>query len=302
MRSTLSIPSAHGFTLMELLISICILSMIVGIVYTGLSTVSDTSDAVRARAERMRLRQFVARQFRSALSTLYIDTACQQPELALVGTDEQGTYGAADTLLFCSNGPMGGTMALPGMMKTVSYSVVDGGGEALGSDLLADASVLLIEETPLVLAEPGDEMAGEERQTPSDFYASFFGDEQDLSARREIPVQSVNFQYFDGEMQEWVDSWDSSFDGVMPWAVRVMVNFPRDEQEMEADRTQGINPEESPDLDLTVVLPMTAGTMGPFVDLNHQREPDLTEDLDNMTGDIKQKSENERNARRNSQR
>ena len=48
---------AGGFTLLELLISMCVLSVILGIVYSAFQSVADTSELARARAERLRLKQ-----------------------------------------------------------------------------------------------------------------------------------------------------------------------------------------------------------------------------------------------------
>ncbi len=291
-----------GFSLMELLIAVCVLAMITGIVYSGMISVTDTAAIARGRAERLRLKQFVARQFRSAISTVYIDSARQQPELAFAGYAEQGPFGPAASLQFCSAEPMGGSHGLPGMRKTISYSVGEGGDEAAeallwGSDEPVEQMTLSIMETPLVLSEPG---SGEEegtRQSAEEFFGSFFDDGGSLSAERSVPVRSLNFMYYDGETQEWVEEWDSMLEGRMPWAVRVMVNFPRSEEELDSDYSLGINPEENPDLDMTVVLPMSAGTFEPFLDPNHQREPEMDTDLENMTGDIRRERNNEASKR-----
>ncbi len=291
---------AGGFTLLELLISMCVLSVILGIVYSAFQSVADTSELARARAERLRLKQFTERHLRNALSTLYVDSARTQPELALVGYTDSGAFGPAATLQFCSSEPMGGGRGLPGMRKTVSYSMEDSGDE--GADALlwgagmegAHAS-LIIQESPLVLAEPGSTDEAGDRPTANDFYSSFLGDDVDLASTRRIPVRSLDILYYDGEAQEWLDEWDSSLDGIMPWAVRVMVNFSRSDEELEADQSQGIDPVDDPDLDMTVVLPLAAGTIEPFIDLNHQREPQSTESLENLTGDVKRDGQNKTN-------
>jgi len=293
--------AAGGFTIIELLISMCVLAIILGIVFAGFQSVSDTSELARARAERLRLKQFTERHFRNALSTLYIDSARMQPELAMVGYTDSGAFGPADTLQFCSSEPMGGARGLPGIRKTVSYSVEEAGNEdadALlwGAGAETEHVSLLIQETPLVLSEPGDVEGGqEERPTANDFFSSFMGEDVDMASVRRIPIRSMDILYYDGEAQEWLDEWDSSLDGWMPWAVRVMINFARTPDELDADQSMGIDAVEDADLDMTIVLPIAAGSFDPFIDLNHQREPQSSDSLENMTGDVKRDRSNKSN-------
>lgn len=285
--------AAAGFTIIELLISMCVLAVILGIVYAGFQSVADTSDLARARAERLRLKQFTERHFRNALSALYIDSARMQPELAFVGYTDEGAFGPADSLQFCSSEPMGGARGLPGMRKTVSYGVEESGDEGAdallwGGDQETEHMSLIVQETPLVLAEPGDMEDGQdERPTANDFYSAFLGEDVDMASARTIPIRSMDILYYDGDAQEWLEEWDSSLDGWMPWAVRILINFARTEDELDADQAMGIDPVEDADLDMTVVLPIAAGSLDPFIDLNHQREPQSIDSLENMTGDVK---------------
>ena len=287
----------NGFTLLELLIAVSILAIIIGMVYMGFIAVTDTAASARDNAEKLRFRQFLTTHLRSHLEAVYIDGMRQQPELAFTSFNEDGEFGPADSLTFCANVPMGGSHALPGMLKTISYEVMEGGGgEEMGAVLdyfgEAPSATLLIRETPLVLSDPGEVTDTEEQQTAEEFYSSFFDEEVDPGTERQIPIRWFDLQFYDGENQEWLDEWDSALEGRMPWAVRVMVSFARTEEELENDYWLGLDPDEYPDLDITVVITTTAGVIDPFEDFNHQRGGGLTTtSTENLTGDVKRKND-----------
>ena len=165
-----------GFSLLELLIAVTILSIIMGIVYTGFISVADSETLAREEAETLRFRQFLWRHFTIALRSVYIDGSCQEPAFALVSTDEEGAFGPADSLYFCSNEPMGGVRALPGSLKEVVYEIGGGDEESEASlDTLFSegmlAQNLTIRETPLVLSDPESFDDGSGMDDGGDFFS-----------------------------------------------------------------------------------------------------------------------------------
>lgn len=269
-----------GFTLLELLISITILSIIVGMVYVSFSSVVRASDVAREVAERTRLRQFLAQSFSSSLPAAHADAALTVQGYQLLGEDEAGPMGSADRLSFCSSTPLLGAFSLPGVLKQVRYEIVDENAEEEGSltgvqmegPRWMDAPSLVLEytETPLTV-----DMTMEEDQMLTPFDA-----DEGMYAHWRVPVASFDVKYFDGE--EWMDSWNSIELGLMPWAVRVKINFAKTEEELVSEQAAGVNPDENPDFDMTYVLPIGAGTLEPFLELNPaaaaQGERDLFQD------------------------
>lgn len=274
------LPRRSGFTLLELLISITILSIIVGMVYVSFSSVVRAADVAREVAERMRLRQFLAQSFSSSLPAARADAAVTVQGYQFLGEDATGPMGPADLLSFCSATPLLGAYSLPGVMKQVRYEIVDEnldeGGSLTGvqtdGPAWSDAPSLALEytESPLTV-----EMTMEEDQMLVPFDS-----EEGMYAHWRVPVASFDAKYFDGE--EWMDSWNSIELGLMPWAVKVSINFAKTEEELVSEQTAGINPLESPDFEMTYVLPIGAGTLEPFLELNPaaaaQGERDLFQD------------------------
>lgn len=259
----------RGFTLLELLVSILVLTVLTAIVYSSFRSVADTTAMARQGAEDLRFRQFLWRNIQTNLNSIYIDPACVSPEYQFLGTDEQGAFGPADAVRFCTALPMDGPDSLPGVLKVVTYQVVDQyeaaeGEVALGSvddgaaEGESDEMLLEILEEPLVLET-------------EDFAANDFEDLDEIQFERHIPIATFDVQYYDGIADEWLDEWDSTLEQRLPWAVRVKINFARSEEEWSADITGGFDPEEEPDLELTACLPAGAGVVEQFIDTNHFR-------------------------------
>ena len=259
----------RGFTLIELLVAIVVLTAMTGIVYASFRSVADTTAMARKSAEELRFRQFLWRNFHTNLNSLYIDPACVSPEYQFLGTDEQGAFGPADALRFCTALPMDGPDSLPGVLKVVTYQVVDQYEAAEGEVALGSVA----EETPegesggmlLEIVEEPLVLEGE------DFAAEDFEGLDEMRFERHIPISTLDIKYYDGPADEWLDQWDSALEQRLPWAVRVKINFARTEEEWSADISAGMDPEESPDLDLTAALPVGAGVVEPFIDPNHFR-------------------------------
>ncbi len=254
---------SQGFTLLELLIAVTILVMLVGMVFASFASVTSSMDIARDNAERLRHRQVVWRNLTVNLQSVYADAACFQPEYQFLGESREGPQGPADMLRFVTSLSMPGARSLPGVLKVVTYELVDYGqlsaeiAAALPYDESRPSGVLLIREEPL--------------QLETQDFAANSSDPAWNSYERAIPAASIDFQYFDGVAGEWTDAWDSVEERRLPGGVWVKVNLPRSEEERADDARAGINYLENPDLEYFVSFPLGRDTELPFPDFNHMR-------------------------------
>lgn len=263
-------PARSGFTLLELMVSISILTVIVSIVYVSFNSIVNSSGVAEAAAKDMRLRQFLSRGFSATIPSVRVDEGAQIQSYQLLGENSDGPYGPADTLRFACAQPLLGARSLPGVMKVVTYEVVDRNAgeeeEALTGVEFGEADpdadepdlLLVYREEPLVvdmLLEEGDGLL-----------ESFNAASEAGYAHWSVPVRSVDFAYFDGE--EWVEEWDSLAEGLLPWAIRVRVNFQKSEEAHDAEQAAGISALDDPDFEVTLPIPCGAGTAEPFIPLN----------------------------------
>jgi prepilin-type N-terminal cleavage/methylation domain-containing protein len=261
--------SARGFTLLELMISLSILTAIMLIIYVSFSSVVNATEVVRGVAEDLRMKQFLSRQFHQLLPAVRADLAVQIASYEFVGEDGSGAYGPADTLKFCAAVPLLGSKSLPGLYKIVTFEVADANAPEEEDAL---TGVTMNYEAGTAADEP-DLML---RFTEQPLVVDVLGEEGDLLGSADIdkgefaswsvPVRTLDFAYFDGE--EWIEEWNSIDLGLLPWAVRVRVNFQKDKADLAIMRDRGIDPEEDPDFELIVMIPAGAGTLEPFIPLN----------------------------------
>ncbi|MCX8063808.1 MAG: prepilin-type N-terminal cleavage/methylation domain-containing protein [Candidatus Hydrogenedentes bacterium] len=250
--------SEYGFTFLELLIAFVIMSIIVLIVYMGLDAVSKGTDLARLSAEKSRVQRYLISYLSETLGSIYIDPLFRESAYRFVGTNESGPYGPADSLRFCTSLPMPGPYALPGVRRVVSMWLEENKGN---SDSVSRFSVdiyglsnnapyyLVINETPVVLDEDSD----------------FAGDLNNLPVNEvKVPLATLDIWYFDPLKMDWVEEWDSQSSQLMPWAVHIIGRLFNEYGEVETEKSE--------DLDLIVVLPVTAGTVQPMDDPNHFRD------------------------------
>lgn len=259
--------SRRGFTMLELLVAVTILAMVCAIVYSSFIAVTDSAEIARQAAADLRFQQYIYSSFSQNMSSIYTDQPCLQPNYALVGEDQGGPFGAADSISFCTALPMPGSMALPGILRKVRYELVpeteggDGQIDMLTIDTALQAPtgrmLLQITESPLVPHAEDEELSVDDALSA------------DQARVRQIPVHSMDIKYYDGYEEEWVDDWDSVADKRMPWAIEIRINLARTEEQLQALYAQGINLEESPDLLMTFPVPVGAGTLVQFPDFNH---------------------------------
>lgn len=248
--------TARGFTLLELLVAVTVLTVIVGIVGATFTSVTDSMAIARDSADRLLFRQTLRENLSQNLGAFYCDSACLRAEYALAGGNEDGNLGPADTLRFCTSLPMPGALSLPGVSKSVEYSLIPENEidtdttSYPGGDPDRPGMALLMVERP-VAADEGLEGA-------------ISGADSIPAVQRAVPAASLDVLYLDGDTQEWVEEWDSLSERRLPWAVWVRVNFPRNADDPPADP-------DSPDLEVMAPLMMGAGTEGPFIDFNRAR-------------------------------
>lgn len=282
MRNRLTTYAArrHGFTIIELLVAVTVLSVVVGIVYESFSSVLDSTEMAREESEKIRFKQVLWRHLTENLGSIYSDAACISPEYELLGTDKEGAFGPADTLRFCTSLLMPGSTALPGVLKVVTYDLTneystdeDGTLGQVAIDQKPGEEnqewMLVITEEPLVLESAESDTAVTDVEFPI--------------SERKIPIASMDILYYDGDQDEWMKDWDSLAEGRMPWAIQVNINFMRTEEELMAETEAGINLEEEPDLNLTIGVPSGVGVLDQFLDINMRRS---TIEDENSSGDL----------------
>jgi len=250
-------PGSGGFTLMEILVAITVLAIIVAIVYGSFSSVINATDMARLSADELRLRQFLARQFNINFTSVYADVELLNEHFAFVGISETGTDGPLDSVEFCSVSPLMGGVSPPGVVKRVRYAgatgndsgmtlgtLVTDAGEQDGSQLAATESLVFeaaqtsVNDTDLESSEPAME----------------FGDMD--SPGWAVPIQSVDFSYFDGV--DWIEDWDSVSMGRLPWAIRARINFAKSREEQEAAESR-YSAFQQCDFEMVIPIPIGAG-------------------------------------------
>lgn len=254
----------RGFTLVELLVAIAIVVVIAAIVYASLTSVVNATDLARVTAEEMRMRQFLIRSFTTNLTAVYADPALMNENYQFLGIAEKGTTGPMDSVEFCSSAPLSGALSPPGLVKRVRYAVVTESDS--GFDLDAEASAPVPEFRSGLRLEASEHLMTANASSTTDSGRDLFSDSakqqpaaEEVSPTWSVPVDSLSLDYFDGE--DWVDEWDSVALGRMPWCVRVRINYARTEEEADADREAGIDPEKDPDFEMVIPIPLGAGVV-----------------------------------------
>jgi prepilin-type N-terminal cleavage/methylation domain-containing protein len=268
-----ALRARSGFTLLEVLLAVGILAIVVSIIYTTFSGVITTMGASRVMSEELRLRQFLERSFQVNFSSVYLDRGDGQPGYEFIGISEDSRGGPADAIRFVSASSLMGGLSLPGDLKEVRYEVL--GAEGLANDFsLRDETAGDVEgpqlqatETPLTIAKlalaAGDPAATQLGQTAESAVrqsarASTPAVDIDYDAPTwTVPIRTFDVQYFDGT--QWVEEWDSTAYGRLPWSVQIRVNFARTEAQIEQEEKDRIDPEEDPDFEMVIALPMGVG-------------------------------------------
>ena len=278
-------PEKKGFTLIELMVAITLLTIVVSVVYASFSSVTISMEQARKINAELQIRTFLTRNLRDNLAQAYDPwlpgAAYLAPSLPrqdpdeleedarywLVGEDIEGPDGPADKLTFASTAPLLGNTGMPGMLKQVSYYISeeteDEDGESVGlyrNSVLTTPSKLVFTEQAVEGWMPppeGEGIGGDDRDSVS---------LDDAEPAWSAPIRSMNIRYFDGE--EWLDEWSSLGEGRLPWSVEFRINFGKTDEEIEAERTQDYSLEDDPDLLLILSIPGGVGIrdLAPFYD------------------------------------
>ena len=263
-----------GFTLIELMVAIVILSVITSVVYITFDSVIRSTETVRDVQAELEWRSRLSRSLTENLAQAYdpwLPGAGYRAKFApfasdglntlarfwLLGEDAEGPDGPSDTLTFATTAPLPAGVGMPGVFKQVTYRLTASGGAEDEGNALSDDAVfgsLEISESPV------------QQSMLDDYDDSLFPDtaneefEAGASPSWSIPVRTLNFRYFDGD--EWVDEWDSRDRLQLPWCVEVRVNFARTEEELEAERNADYDVDDDPDLLLVISLPAGIAVRG----------------------------------------
>lgn len=284
---------AGGFTLIELMIAITIVTMVVSIVYASFAAVANGTEEARNAALELRSRAFLSRNFSVNLAqitdgwlpgaqgrSLQQATSAAQPagqsfevRFAFLGEDIDGPLGPADKFGFVTSTPLMGAQGLPGFPKYVTYEVITEQKEAEDPDAFEEEeaeAILQIIETPVMSSDPNATSFDSAGSTNT----SFGDDDEEPSPFSDVSwtvaIESMNVQYYDGQTLQWVDSWDSDQRGYLPWAVDIKINFPPDPNEEDDDKRDVI---EEPDFRLLFSLPPGVGQKDPTPGYQPPRDP-----------------------------
>lgn len=262
-----------GFTLIELMVSLTILAIILGMIYAAYSSVVSTIEEARAASERLLARQFIQRSLGQNLAqategwspgAAYRSASVAASEgdgvgrgimrYPFMGARATSNNGRADQLSFVSSAPMIGAMALPGAIKLSTYEIVERESED-GEVDSEPQTVLTITESPWV--DPA--LGVEQRFTGPRQATDLVGREVERlgaePATVSMPVYAWELAYYDGKA--WVDAWDSQQAGRLPWSVRVRVKVRSAEDDAFAKSIE-LDPESDPDV-IELILPLPSG-------------------------------------------
>ena len=169
------LPRAHGFTLLEILIAVSILSIITLTLSVSFSTVLNSVERVDKDQTLLRIADFLVTHLEDSISGAYL------PAVGPVGTGvefigknvEDMDGRPLDFLTFYTTAARMGGGALPGDTKRVTYALVEGDDGQY---------VFTVREKPRLL-QP---MTGDG------------GDRPPNEATWAVPMASLDFKYFDG--------------------------------------------------------------------------------------------------------
>lgn len=268
-----------GFTLIEIMVAMTILTIIIAIVYGAFSSVVYSIEDAQLESERVRARQFLTRSltanlsqategwspgaaFRTAAESAANEETRQEIDQGItryqfLGTSEAGSTGPADSMSFTTTAPLLG-QALPGQVKICTYELHETASEE--SDRSLDdppEMVLTITETPVVTTGAGllgsfsDALGMRESAQTA---AEDFG----LEPRTwDIPIHAWDLAFYDGE--EWREEWDSQTQGHLPWMVRARIRFEAPEEGRFTSEIELDPEEDSTVLELLFTIPAGMG-------------------------------------------
>jgi prepilin-type N-terminal cleavage/methylation domain-containing protein len=286
----------RGFTLIEILVAITLLTIVLAIIYGSYSAVVMGIERTQAENERLKTSMYIARAFtenlaqategwspgsayRTASTGVGSSTDGQTPqpaagnataassdrgEMRFPFTGEAGRGRSLDQLTFVSTAPMTGGGTLPGQVKLCTYRVEndhegDDGAMQPPPDVEQKPKpmILVMTETPWTSAEAGAEPQYTNTKQLTDKAAKAAEETGQKEVSRSVSVYGWDLAYFNGK--EWVEKWDAQQTGYLPWSVRVRVKLDPP-KEGEAFDPSELDPEKDASvLELLFNIPVGAG-------------------------------------------
>lgn len=267
-----------GFTLVELLVALTILTIIIAVIYGAYAAVVDSIQDTREASQRLRTRQFIQRSLARNLGQAsegwspgaayrtFAPSGGQSSagdgagrgimRYPFMGARETTANGPADTVTFVSSAPMIGSSAYPGAMKLCTYRVVEEEGEDFDA---GGEKRMLLTVTESFWVDPG--LGAEQRFTGPAQTTELVQRAGELAGLEpktvSIPIYAWELAYYDGK--DWVDTWDAQELGRLPWSVRVRlkVTSPADDGFV---KSSSLDPEEDPEVvEIHVTVPAGSG-------------------------------------------
>lgn len=301
-RGRLRLGSRRGFTLIEIMVVMVLISVVTGIVYATFSSVVAATEESRVASEQLRLKQFLEHSFMDNLSQTYGDwrpgagmreipvteseglslsfngeQSAETPSLVnfdqqsaatrywFQGQDDTASGGPADVLSFSTAGPMLGTTGLPGYLKQVTYKLDRRAEEetAFNDERAGSRRDLMLNMSETPILIGPDQSGG---ALAGNLTGPRDAEDAIEGLDAETPGWSVPIGSMDVQYydgEEWRDEWDSTVEGRLPWSVHIRINFADSDGDTPARRSASADGEESADLDLIVSIPAGLGVTEP---------------------------------------
>lgn len=202
-----------GFTLVELLIALAMISLVLTLAYGSFSTTSKTVEHRENQARALHRASFILHHVSDELQGVYLDPTLYER----LGPD--GTYfaGAGSEFTFWTQTPAPTRrIGARGGLTLVHYRVLPA---SMADAPASEAAAALEDEGQVLVCEMFDELSA--------VAVAEDGFEPEPTARWTLPVESVEFTFYDGDT--WSGDWPLSDRKRLPRAVRVAVAVPTGE-------------------------------------------------------------------------
>ncbi len=196
------VQSQNGFTLLEVMISLGILSVIFTLLYGTFNAVYRGGEQMESEADKYRLLRIGTYHMANNLSMIHVGSASDGESASLQGEDRERLIGddayANDSIQFVSLAH-GRTMQDAPESERATIRYVLNGNVLMQEMLLSNG--------------------------------------RELSYELGGPIAGLNFRYFDSIKKEWVESWDDTGSNKLPLAVEIEFVLTRKDREPQRFKT-----------------------------------------------------------------